>query len=354
MINKIVMKNIAKKLSLLILGVLLCTRITVAQSYESFEIFENFDDDSHFTESSVIPDGWTSIGTSPATRTEAGMYMTGYNSHSGTYVLHSSDNISVVRDEVIFTPMMELAGGKDAVLSFYLYAPGGSPAAAFYSYIEVKAGTAQSMESQTITLGSTSAAYSSWTELAFLFTPETDGEQCFSISLKQSTELVRDHGFIGIDDVTITGYTNAGGDDDDDEEEGDDELIPNPDNYVNAMSVPYFNTFDNYDGDYDGESYLPKGWISTGVYPLFTANINGLDAVTGEYYLVAAESDIDNRNERLYTPLFRLSNENEYVISYYLYMPGNSGGGVLRATDLGRLSSCIWNLGFFPNDARKN
>ena len=334
MINKIVMKNIAKKLSLLILGVLLCTRITVAQSYESFEIFENFDDDSHFTESSVIPDGWTSIGTSPAVRTEAGMYMTGYNSHSGTYVLHSSDNISVVRDEVIFTPMMELAGGKDAVLSFYIYAPGGSPAAAFYSHIEVKAGTAQSMESQTITLGFTSAAYSSWTELAFLFTPETDGEYCFSISLKQSTELVRDHGFIGIDDVTITGYTNAGGDGGDDEEEGDDELIPNPDNYVNAMSVPYFNTFDNYDGDYDGESYLPKGWISTGVYPLFTANINGLDAVTGEYYLVAAESDIDKRNERLYTPLFRLSNENEYVISYYLYMPGNSGGGVLRATDL--------------------
>ena len=328
------MKNIAKKLSLLILGVLLCTRITVAQSYESFEIFENFDDDSHFTESSVIPDGWTSIGTSPAVRTEAGMYMTGYNSHSGTYVLHSSDNISVVRDEVIFTPMMELAGGKDAVLSFYLYAPGGSPAAAFYSYIEVKAGTAQSMESQTITLGSTSAAYSSWTELAFLFTPETDGEYCFSISLKQSTELVRDHGFIGIDDVTITGYTNAGGEDDDDEEEGDDELIPNPDNYVNAKSVPYFNTFDNYDNDYDGESYLPSGWYSSGTYPFFTANITDLDAVTGTYYLVTTESDWDNRDEILYTPFFRLSNENEYVISYYLYMPGNSGGGVLRATDI--------------------
>ncbi len=332
MIKQISMKNITKKISLLILGVLLCTRIAVAQNYESFEIFENFDDDSHFTESSLIPDGWISIGSSPAARTEAGMYMTGYNSHSGTYVLHSSDNISVVRDEVIFTPMMELAGGKDAVLSFYIYAPGGSPAA-FYSYVEVKAGTAQSMESQTITLGTTNEPMSSWTELAFLFTPEADGEYCFSISLKQSTELVRDHGIIGIDDVTITGYKPNEGDDDD-EEEGDDELVPNPDNYVNAMPVPYFNTFDNYDGDYDGESFLPKGWISSGIYPFFTASINGLDAVTGSYYLLTSESDIDNRNDRLYTPLFRLSNEHEYVISYYLYMPGNSGGGVLRATDL--------------------
>ena len=321
-----------KKLSLLILGVLLCTRIAFAQTYESFEIFENFDDASHFTEGSIVPDGWSSIGTSPAERMEAGVYMTGYAAHSGSYVLHSSDNISVVRDEVIFTPMMELAGGKDAVLSFYIYAPGGSPAA-FYSYVEVKAGTAQNMEAQTIALGSTSSAISSWSELAFLFTPATDGEYCFSISLKQSSELVRDHGLIGIDDVTITGYTNVGsGDEGGDEEE--DELNPNPNNYVSAMPVPYYNTFDNYDGDYNGSTYLPKGWLSVGNMPFFTANINGVDAVTGTYYLVAEQSDMNNRNDVLFTPFFRLSAGEEYVISYYLYMPGNSGGGVLRATNL--------------------
>ena len=321
-----------KKLSLLILGVLLCTRIAFAQTYESFEIFENFDDASHFTAGSIVPDGWSSIGTSPAERMEAGVYMTGYAAHSGSYVLHSSDNISVVRDEVIFTPMMELAGGKDAVLSFYIYAPGGSPAA-FYSYVEVKAGTAQNMEAQTIALGSTSSAYSSWSELAFLFTPATDGEYCFSISLKQSSELVRDHGVVGIDDVTITGFKNVGGGDEGGDED-DDELIPNPNNYMSAMPVPYYNTFDNYDGDYDGSSYLPKGWLSVGNMPFFTANIPGVDAVTGTYYLVAEQSDMNNRNDVLFTPFFRLTADEEYVISYYLYMPGNSGGGVLRATNL--------------------
>lgn len=426
------MKTLTKQITLLILSILFCTRIAIAGGPESFEIFENFDDDTHFTEDAIVPDGWLSIGSTPAARSEAGLYMIGYDSHSGNYVLHSGDNIASVRDEVIFTPMMELAGGKDATLSFYIYAPGGNPAA-FYSYVEVMAGTAQSMEAQTISLGSTNTTFSSWTLLSFLFTPETDGEYCFSIALKQSTELNRDHGAIGIDDVTINGFkpgenvpeeieltitpadteiptitigetyttsvnvkatnlvsdiaiqnisteeisinnviipmeaamseagydvvvnitptseNSTGGSFELTTEnleaalevfltwttiDGMDNLVPNPENYVTAKEVPYSNTFDNYDGDYDGVSFLPNGWTSTGLDPFFTANIEGLNAVTGTYYLVAIESVIDNRDDRLYTPFFRLSTNYEYVISYYLYMPGNSTGGVLRDTDL--------------------
>lgn len=421
-----------RKLSLLFLSVLFCARIAIAGEPVFFEIFENFDDNSHFPEESIVPEGWLSIGTTPAMRSEAGAYMIGYNSYSGNYVLHSGDNIASVRDEVIFTPMMELAAGKDATLSFYIYAPGGNPSA-FYSYVEVKAGTAQSMDAQTVSLGSTSTTFSSWTQLSFLFTPATDGEYCFSISLKQSTELNRDHGAIGIEDVTITGFepeetepeaidftitpadteiptitigetyttsvnvkatnlvdditiqnisteeivvnnttipmeaamsdagydvvvnitptseNSTGGSFELATEnleaalevfftwttiDGMDELVPNPENYVTAKEVPYSNTFDNYDDDYDGVSYLPNGWMSTGLDPFITANIEGLNAVTGTYYLVAIESMVDNRDDRLYTPFFRLSSEFEYVISYYLYMPGNSAGGVLRDTDL--------------------
>lgn len=334
------MKKLIQKTSLLILCILFCTRIAVAGDYETFDFFENFDDNSHFTEGTVVPDGWSSIGSTPAARMEAGMYMIGYNSHSGNYVLHSSDALATDRDEVIFTPMMKLAGGKDAVLSFYLYAPGGNPATAFYSYVDVKAGTAQSVESQTIQLGSTNAPFSSWTEVAFLFTPETDGEYCFSISLKQSESMARDHGTIGIDDVTITGFRPAENDTDD--------LVPNPNNYTTAKAVPYFNTFDNYDNDYDGESYLPSGWISTGSRPFLTASISGLEAITGNYYLVAEESESDNRNDCLFTPFFRLSTDHEYVISYYLYMPGNSGGGVLRATDLTATVGTEQDLNYHP------
>ncbi|MBQ8223249.1 MAG: T9SS type A sorting domain-containing protein [Bacteroidales bacterium] len=427
------MKYFVKILSLIFFSVLFSARVAVSGEPVEFEIFENFDDDSHFTADAIVPDGWVSIGSTPAARSEAGEYVIGYNSYSGSYVLHSSDLMGVERDEVIFTPMMELAGGKDALLSFYIYAPGGSPSATFYSYVDVKVGTNQSIETHTISLGSTNTAFASWTQLSFLYTPVTDGEYCFSISLKQSTDLVRDHGVVGIDDLRISGFEPGEAEPEDVEltiipaetgiptitigetystsfnikatnlvddimiqnistEEinvedeiipmtqamsesgydlevnitpssenstggyfelatenldnplkvyltwttidGMDELIPNPSNYVTAKEVPYSNTFDNYDDDYDGVSYLPMGWTSEGADPFITANIEGLPAVTGNYYLVAIESMLDHREDRLYTPFFRLSTDFEYVISYYLYMPGNSGGGVLRSTDL--------------------
>ncbi|MBR5002434.1 MAG: hypothetical protein IKY13_02845, partial [Bacteroidaceae bacterium] len=36
-------------------------------------------------------------------------------------------------------------------------------------------------------------------------------------------------------------------------------LEPNSDNYATAFEAPYFNTFDNYDSDYDGTTVVPKG-----------------------------------------------------------------------------------------------
>lgn len=111
-------------------------------------------------------------------------------------------------------------------------------------------------------------------------------------------------------------------------------LEPSPENYSSAYELPYFNTFDNYDNDYDGTTVVPAGWKSVGSSPFFTANINNLAAVTGSYYIVADESADNERDDRLYTPMFRMIAGTEYEISYYLYMPGNSGGGVLRATDL--------------------
>lgn len=111
-------------------------------------------------------------------------------------------------------------------------------------------------------------------------------------------------------------------------------LEPNPENYSSALELPYFNTFDNYDNDYDGTSVVPAGWKSVGSSPFFTASITGVNAVTGTYYIVADESADNERDDRLYTPMFRMTAGVEYVVSYYLYMPGNSGGGVLRGTDM--------------------
>ena len=111
-------------------------------------------------------------------------------------------------------------------------------------------------------------------------------------------------------------------------------LEPSPENYSSAYELPYFNTFDNLDNDYDGTNVVPMGWKSVGSTPFITASINGVKAVTGTYYIVGVESEENERDDRLYTPMFRMTAGVEYVVSYYLYMPGNSGGGVLRDTDL--------------------
>ena len=227
----------------------------------AFEFFENFDDDTHFANGGIVPDGWLSTGTMAAQREKAGLYETGYDAHSGSYMLNSLDQMGALRDEVLYTPMMKLAGGKEATISFYIYAPGGSPAA-FYSYVDVKAGTAQSLDAQTIALGATSSSHPSWTELKYVFTPEADGEYCFSIAMKQSTDLSRDHGFIGIDDVTITGYTPAEGG----SEEPEQPVVPEGDFWYAAKFINY-NTgaytwakADSYDAEYNSYMfYLAEG-----------------------------------------------------------------------------------------------
>ncbi len=617
----LLMRKFTKKLMLSLLSMLFVSGSAIAADSVTFEIFEDFDDVSHFTESTTVPDGWKSEGSFyPFARMEASIYNTGYNAKSGSYVMHTESSTMATRDEVIYTPLKKLVAGKPCTISFSFYAPGGSLAMVRNYGLVVKAGNDQTLDAQTIEVGKvTSQAYAEWTDFAFSFTPEAEGEYCFSIALDASANTLSLKGVASFDDILIEGYTvpdappveivadpiylnfpmayigesytgivnvkgsNLTGDivlknistselvtsvstipmveassetgydltvtaspttvesfggtielhteglaepvvlqiywnaiettevaslasliagdpeqyitykyvgeaivtyvdavngyvymqdatagvrviadnisnikigdkistqyvslqqDEDgltivastetlnvvsndnvvvaqdvtlrslarninryanklvrvrevsiaDIDEpvfseskvtitdgangtllpfaGSDligaekpnevvnvigivtsstdaiisprsladieELVlePNSDNFSSAYEVPYYNTFDNYDGDYDGTTVVPAGWLTVGSSPFFTANITDVDAVTGSYYLVADESEINNRDDRVYTPMFRLTAGTEYTISYYLYMPGNSGGGVLRDTDL--------------------
>lgn len=608
------MTKFTKRVRILFLLLCAVTGTMFAADPVAFEIYEDFDDASHFTTSTTVPDGWKSEGNYAFARGTGADY--GIVTKSGEYAFSTIQSYAYGRDEMFYTPMLKLAGGKPCTLYFSLYAPGGTPAARNNGFI-IKAGTAQSTDAQTIEVGTvTNGIYSSWTDFAFTFKPETDGEYCFSFKLECPLASA---GVVSIDDVTIEGYSpaetvpaeviidpiyaqiptafigetytttvnvkaanlvediaiqnistteittavdsipmaeamsetgydlvvtvapttadNYGGtfelatenlaepvlfqmfwtavpteeiatlqavkdadvnagmqykytgeaivtfvdtenrlvymqdetagvrvkvDETANIKTGDkvsaqyiclqqdedgltvlaltetlnvvsndntveaqqvslkalaaapadyvNELVrvrevtvtdnastsfttetvaitdgtagllapvagtdvvggtkpvslfnltgiattdtaavvsprslsdieeivlePNPENYSSAMDLPYFNTFDNYDNDYDGTNVVPANWKSVGSSPFFTAAINGLDAVTGSYYIVADESEDNNRDDRLYTPLFRFKAGTEYTISYYLYMPGNSGGGVLRATDL--------------------
>ncbi len=320
---------------LTMLFLLLFSSTGMALASEQFEIYEDFDDASHFTQIETIPDGWKSEGTFAFARGTGADY--GITVKSGEYAFCTVQSYEYGRNEIIYTPMMKLAGGMPCTIYFSVYAPGGTPPTARNNGFTVKAGTAQNADAQTIDVGVVAnAAYSSWTDFAFTFKPESDGEYCFSLKLESQ---IASSGVVAIDNVTIEGTTAT---------EDVVTLEPNPENYGTAFDLPYFNTFDNYDNDYDGTSVVPANWKSVGSSPFFTAAINGLNAVTGSYYIVADESADDNRDDRLYTPMFRLKAGTEYTISYYLYMPGNSGGGVLRATDLTVTVGVEQDIDFHP------
>lgn len=175
-----------------------------------FTITENFDDDSHFTTSTTVPDGWSFVGSFPFQRGIATDY--GFLANSGSYIIASArQQYDTSVDEVIYTPLKKLVAGKECKLSFYVYAPGGSPVATFYQTVTVKAGTAQTADAQTIEVGAITAAVSSWTKYEYAFTPEADGEYCFSLVIARSTALNRDHGLLLFDDFEITGVAPEAG-----------------------------------------------------------------------------------------------------------------------------------------------
>ncbi len=165
-----------------------------------FVIVENFDDDSHFTASLSVPDGWSCTGTYPFSR-NVGSYF-GTSAKSGAYVLGTPASYSYGRDEIIATPMLKLAGGKECTITFSVWAPGGDISMRNNKII-VRAIDAD--QKSTPCGEVTAGQYPSWTEFSFSFIPETDGEYCFNLVLVAS---LGNSGNVAIDDVTIkgTGY----------------------------------------------------------------------------------------------------------------------------------------------------
>ena len=285
-----------------------------AEGGEAFEIVENFDDATHFVGESTIPEGWVSEGTIAFRRMRGSE--NGTSAYSGSYIFGTiSNTASSSRDEKVFTPMMHLAGGRTCSISFYLYAPGGTPSFARNNKIVVNANTAQRDDATLLCCGETEKkAFEEWTPCTFTFTPEEDGDYCFELELQTTLASC---GPIALDDFCISG-TEAGSGTTTDPETP--ELEPDADNESEAMMPPYLESFDNENDNYFGDSYVPQHWFSTGSVPFVTANVTSLPAHTGTYYAIAAGDGNTSRDERLYTPFFMLEADKEYVLSAYVHI----------------------------------
>lgn len=263
---------------------------------------ESFDDATHFTQSTTVPDGWLSTGTYAFAR-NTGSYF-GQGAHSGNYVFGTlANSSSMSRDELVCTPMISMKAGEEYTISFWYKAPGGM-SSVFTTSILTKVGTSQAYTSLTETLGQTpTQQVTDWTQASYTFTPTVDGSYCFGFNLL--TQLYNS-GAVVIDDVTVTG-PSAG--------------IDTPEDKV-VCELPYSQSFDNENGDYDGTTYVPKGWLASGSAPFTTANIDDLAAKDGTYYAIAPESTVA-RDDRLYTSFFHLEAGGTYVAKFWLYMPGD-------------------------------
>ena len=267
---------------------------------------ENFDDASEFPGGAIVPDGWKSTGTYPFARQTASYF--GLDAHSGSYVFGTpSSSSSMSRDEFFCTKKLRMKAGKEYTLSFWYKAPGGA-SDVFTTSVLTRVGTQQEYNSMTKTLGETTAKrMTEWEQVTYKFTPDVDGEYCFGFNL---TTMLYNSGAVAIDDITVTGpKDNTGGDLD-------------PDKVV--CELPYSQSFDNENKDYDGQHYVPNGWMAVGSAPFVTTNYDDLKAKDGTWYVVAPESTVA-RDDRLYTSFFKLEKGTTYTAKFWLYMPGDNG-----------------------------
>lgn len=86
--------------------------------------------------------------------------------------------------------------------------------------------------------------------------------------------------------------------------------------------------YEDFEGShYDGTSYLPQGWATTGEQPFYTLSWYTLPAHSGRYYAISI--DINNystsvsRNEWMYTCSFALEKNVEYSGSFWIHNDSN-------------------------------
>ena len=272
-----------------------------------FEIEENFDEDSHFTESEILPDGWARSENTHFTRYSGADV--GQTPKSGTYLLGSGGPMG---GEVLYTPMMKVVGGVPFRVEFEAMLPGGNPPFARNLGFRVYAGATRDIEQMQLVGTQEPGQVADWKTFAYSFTPEAEGEYCYAIEIFCNPNMWG--GGIYFDDFFFIGTAP-------DEQPPVQDLEPDAENLSACIELPYHENFSD-PSHYDGSSNLPIGWLSVGTNIWRTANYTSLEAQEGEYYMVAPESVDQPRDERAYTPFFNLTAGVEYTISFYTNFDG--------------------------------
>lgn len=155
---------------------------------------ETYDDASHYSGKDYLPIGWASTGETPWITAS----LKNKPAVSGEYYMIAQSSILPNRNDVAYSPMLDMKGGTTYTVSMYLYMPGtGSVNPSF----KLTAGTAHESDAQTMVLEEIKdTAVKDWTKIEKDFTPAEDGQYCFAMYACSSTA---NDGHIAIDNFSV-------------------------------------------------------------------------------------------------------------------------------------------------------
>ena len=271
----------------------------------SLPYVETFDDATHYTGDAVLPNGWTTLGTSPFSTVLAADY--GKVADTGDNVIVSGYPQTSNRQDVAFSPMLDMKAGTEYKIKVKYMMPGLNGRTA---EMKITVGMGQSYNDHlTFMYKDRDKAIDNWTLAEFSYVPDADGQYCVGLWASSSLSSAGDvfYGSFSIEEV---------------------ETEPQP---GWEATLPYLETFDE-GSHYDGVAYLPIGWLATGDEPFVTASLKDKPAISGDYYMVAPSAMLTSRRDIAYTPLMEMEAGVEYSVSFYLYLPGGTNPASFKFT----------------------
>lgn len=161
---------------------------------------QSFDNENHdYPGDTYVPNGWLSVGDMPFITNS----FQEVPAKDGEYYLMALES-SAARNDRCYTSFFKMKKGTKYTISFYVYAPGNSQSKNKTNF-EFTVGTEQDADFHTRITGMDECEFSRWQKVATEFTPNEDGDYCFSFHITSAGPYA---GWFGVDLFTVT-YPDA-------------------------------------------------------------------------------------------------------------------------------------------------
>lgn len=159
----------------------------------SIPYIESFDDKTHYSGKDFLPIGWFSSGEYPFFTAS----IKGVTAVTGEYYMLTTTSLLTSRQDIAYTPMLEMKAGQEYSVSFYLYMPGdGNP-----GKFKFTVGQEQAYDMhENVLLEIKDRKITKWEKQEVTFTPESDGKYCFAFWACSETPF---DGYYAIDDFIL-------------------------------------------------------------------------------------------------------------------------------------------------------